>query len=197
MLPRRAVVAIATTAVAMALLLNFKTPSGQSGGATSVVVGQPATPAVVAPGTAAGSGGGQTATTAGSSSASTAPIASQSAPQSQSAAQAPSSTQAPSTPQAQGTALKSGRYSGPVVQIPFGNVQVQITVQGGKLVDVQPIQLPTAHMMSQQIGQYAAPILRQEALQAQSAQINLVSGATYTSEAYAQSLQGALDQAVA
>ena len=191
MLPRRAVVAIATTAVAMALLLNFKTPAGQAGGTTSVVVGQPAAPAVVAPGTASGSGGGQAGATSGAPSASTAPIASQSTPQAQ------SSTQAPSTPQAQGTALKSGRYSGPVVQIPFGNVQVQVTVQGGKIVDVQPIQLPTAHMMSQQIGQYAAPILRQEALQAQSAQINLVSGATYTSEAYAQSLQGALDQALA
>ena len=185
MLPRRAVSAIATTALAMALLLNFKTPSGQAGGTTSVVVGQPAAPAVVAPGTAAGSGGGQAGATSGAPSASTAPVPTQ------------SSTQPQSTPQAQGTALKTGRYSGPVVQIPFGNVQVQITVQGGKIVDVQPIQLPTAHMMSQQIGQYAAPILRQEALQAQSAQLNLVSGATYTSEAYAQSLQGALDQAVA
>ncbi len=191
MLPRRAVSAIAATAVAMVLLLNFKTPSGQVVGTTSVVVGQPAAPAVVAPGTAASSGGGQAGATSGAPSASTAPVASQSTPQAQ------SSTQAPSTPPAQGTALKSGRYSGPVVQIPFGNVQVQITVQGGKIVDVQPIQLPTAHMMSQQIGQYAAPILRQEALQAQSAQINLVSGATYTSEAYAQSLQGALDQAAA
>ena len=197
MLPRRAVVAIATTAVAMALLLNFKTPSGQVVGATSAVVGQPAAPAVVTPGAAAGSGAGQTGAASGASSSAAPQVTPQSTSQAQSGAQAPSTPQAQSTPQARGTALKTGRYSGPVVQIPFGNVQVQITVQGGKIVDVQPIQLPTAHMMSQQIGQYAAPILRQEALQAQSAQIDLVSGATYTSEAYAQSLQGALDQAVA
>ena len=179
MLPRRAVVAIATTAIAMALLLNFKTPTAQIAGTTSVAVGQPAAPAAVAPSAPAGSGAGQTGPTAGASSSSGAQVGAQ------------------ATPQAQATALKNGRYSGPVVQIPFGNVQVQVTVQGGKIVDVRAVQLPTAHMMSQQIGQYAVPILRQEALQAQSAQIDLVSGATYTSQAYAQSLQGALDQAVA
>ena len=55
--------------------------------------------------------------------------------------------------------------------------------------------MPSDATRSQMIAQYAAPILRSEALTAQSAQINLVSGATYTSEGYAQSLQAALDQA--
>ena len=72
-----------------------------------------------------------------------------------------------------------------------------MVVKGGRITDVQPLQMPTAHARSQMISQYVAPMLRQEVLQAQNAQINLVSGATYTSEAYAQSLQAALDQAVA
>ena len=67
-------------------------------------------------------------------------------------------------------------------------------VAGGKVSDVVALALPTGRR-SGQISDYAAPILRQEALQAQSANINLVSGATYTSDAYAQSLQAALDQA--
>jgi uncharacterized protein with FMN-binding domain len=173
MLPRRAVVAIATTAIALVLLLNFKTPSAPILGSTPLAVGQPSSQAALAPTAAAGSSAGT----------GTAPAASSSPVQ--------------SSTQGRATSLKNGQYSGPVEQIPFGNVQVQVTIQGGKIVDVQALQLPTAHARSQQIGQYAAPILRQEALQAQSAQINLVSGATYTSEAYAQSLQGALDQATA
>jgi uncharacterized protein with FMN-binding domain len=76
----------------------------------------------------------------------------------------------------------------------YGDVQVQITVQGHVLVDVQALQLPSSHQRSQEISGAAAPILRQEALQAQSAQIDLLSGATFTSESYAQSLQSALDR---
>ncbi len=89
----------------------------------------------------------------------------------------------------------TGSVTGPVVATPFGDVQVRATLSSGKLVDVQPLQMPSDATRSQMIAQYAAPILRSEALTAQSAQINLVSGATYTSEGYAQSLQAALDQA--
>ena len=55
--------------------------------------------------------------------------------------------------------------------------------------------MPSSHQRSQEISQQAAPLLRQEALQAQSAQIDLLSGATFTSESYAESLQSALDHA--
>ena len=177
MLPRRAVIAITTTAIALALLLNFRTPSAPTFGPTSLAVGQPGPQAGAGVASVGSSSVGSSSGGQGSSQAGT------------------GQSQAPG--QAQATSLKNGQYTGPVEQIPFGNVQVQVTVQGGKVVDVQALQLPTAHARSQQIGQYASPILRQEALQAQSAQINLVSGATYTSEAYAQSLQGALDQAAA
>jgi uncharacterized protein with FMN-binding domain len=77
----------------------------------------------------------------------------------------------------------------------YGDVQVQIVVRGGRLVDVRPLQLPYSHSRSAEISQEAEPILRQEALQAQSAQIDLLSGATFTSESYAESLQSALDRA--
>jgi uncharacterized protein with FMN-binding domain len=74
-------------------------------------------------------------------------------------------------------------------------VQVRVTVSGGRLVDVQAVQLPTDRARSQAISSDAGPLLRNEALRAQSARINTVSGATYTSDGYAQSLQSALDRA--
>jgi len=83
---------------------------------------------------------------------------------------------------------------GPVVDTRYGPVQVEITVAGGKITAATAIELPSGGR-SGAISQYAAPILSSEALAAQSAQIDLVSGATYTSDGYAQSLQSALDQA--
>jgi uncharacterized protein with FMN-binding domain len=76
----------------------------------------------------------------------------------------------------------------------FGTVQVQVTVEGGTIVDVTALQLPTGGRNSQESA-YAEPILRSEALQAGSASIDTVSGATYTSMGYIQSLQSALDSA--
>jgi uncharacterized protein with FMN-binding domain len=70
---------------------------------------------------------------------------------------------------------------------------VEVTIQGRRLTDAQAIQLPSDRRFSRQISDYVGPILRQEALKAQSANIDIVSGATFTSEAYAQSLQAALD----
>ncbi|KTR03658.1 FMN-binding protein [Curtobacterium luteum] len=91
--------------------------------------------------------------------------------------------------------VKDGTFAGQTAQTQYGPVQVQITVSGGKLTDVTALQLTNDGGRSVQISQQAAPILRQEALQAQSAQIQAVSGATYTSEGYVTSLQSALDQA--
>lgn len=92
-------------------------------------------------------------------------------------------------------AVKDGTYTGQTVQTQYGPVQVQVTVAGGKLTDVTALQLTNSDGRSVMISQQAAPILRQEALQAQSAQIQAVSGATFTSEGYTTSLQSALDQA--
>jgi uncharacterized protein with FMN-binding domain len=73
-------------------------------------------------------------------------------------------------------------------------VQVQVTLHGTQITDIVAVQMPNSHQRSIEISQAAEPILRQEALQSQSAQIDIVSGASFTSQSYAQSLQGALDQ---
>jgi len=77
----------------------------------------------------------------------------------------------------------------------FGPVQVQITVSNGTLTAVNAVEYPTGSPRDQEINSYAIPMLNQEALSAKSAQIDMISGATYTSEGYLQSLQSALDQA--
>ncbi len=84
--------------------------------------------------------------------------------------------------------------TGPVVDTRFGPVQVAVTVDAGKIVDIAAVELPVGGR-SGQISSYAEPILHTQALQAQSANIDGVSGATYTSIAYARSLQAALDSA--
>ena len=67
--------------------------------------------------------------------------------------------------------------------------------QGHQILDVTPLQMPTDRQRSAEISQQAEPLLQQEVLQAQSAQIDIVGGASYTSQSYAQSLQSALDRA--
>src|ERR1043165_8717634 len=84
---------------------------------------------------------------------------------------------------------------GPVTSNEYGDVQVRVTLTGREIIDVQALQLPHDRSRSASISNFSGPILRREALQAQSAQIDLVSGATFTSESYAESLQGALDKA--
>ena len=88
-----------------------------------------------------------------------------------------------------------GTYPGSVVQTRFGSVQVQITVQAGKITDVTALQLTDAERKSVQISNRAAPLLRDEVLQAQSADVQTISGATVTYDAYLNSLQAALDAA--
>jgi hypothetical protein len=85
--------------------------------------------------------------------------------------------------------------NGDVVPNRYGNVQVAVVLSGKRIVDVVALQLPFDRSRSKYISDNAAPILRQEALNAQSAQIDTVSEATYTSDSYAQSLQSALDRA--
>ncbi len=94
-----------------------------------------------------------------------------------------------------GGSAASATFTGAVAQTQYGDVQVQVTVAGGRITDVTALHLTDRDGRSVAISQQAAPILRQEALQAQSAQIQAVSGATFTSEGYTTSLQSALDQA--
>ncbi|OII19217.1 FMN-binding protein [Curtobacterium sp. MCBA15_013] len=94
-----------------------------------------------------------------------------------------------------GGSSATGTFTGDTTQTRYGPVQVQITVANGTITDVTALQLTNSDGRSVQISQQAAPILRQEALQAQSAQIQSVSGATFTSEGYTTSLQSAIDRA--
>jgi uncharacterized protein with FMN-binding domain len=90
---------------------------------------------------------------------------------------------------------KDGTYTGSVADAYYGYVQVQATISGGRIANVTFLQYPNTHSTSIMINQQAMPYLQQEAIQAQSASVNIVSGATDTSMAFQQSLQSALAQA--
>jgi uncharacterized protein with FMN-binding domain len=107
----------------------------------------------------------------------------------------PSTTKRSSGSASKTTAAASATYTGVAEQTRYGIVQVKVTVQGKKITNVAFVQLTAFDGRSQEINSAAAPILLQETLQAQSAQINSVSGASYTSQGYEQSLQSALDRA--
>ena len=92
-------------------------------------------------------------------------------------------------------AAQTRTVTGSTVNTRWGPVQVQLTVSGGKITDVAMLQYPNGNGTDQQISSYALPILMQATVDAQSANIDMVSGATYTSTGYLQSLQSAIDQA--
>ena len=165
--PRRGAVALVTTVLAVLLLFGFKTsdPTTLVGARpTSTVVGQP-TPTSRP---VAGGTGPTQPPTAGATPTPAGPTA------------------------APGTA--SGTFTGDAIDTPYGTVQIALVVQNGKIVDVNELQMPFDRRLSQQISAAAGPILRNQVLRAQNANINGVSGASYTSYGYWQSLQSALAQ---
>ena len=89
----------------------------------------------------------------------------------------------------------SSTVTGDVAQTRWGPVQVELTVKAGSVTEVRVLQYPTGNSTDEQINSYALPVLIQETLDSQSANIDMVSGATVTSVGYQQSLQSALDQA--
>jgi uncharacterized protein with FMN-binding domain len=131
---------------------------------------------VDAGGTSSGSAGSSGTTSNSSSSSTTTP--------------SPTATQTPAT-----TTPADGTYTGTSVSTRFGNVQVAVVISGGAITDVQALQLTDADGKSVQISNRAAPILREEVLASQSANVSNVGGATYTTRGYLTSLQSALDQA--
>ncbi len=92
---------------------------------------------------------------------------------------------------------KDGTYTGPVVDAFYGNIQVRTTITSGQISDVQFLQFPNDRGTSIQINSEAMPILKSEAIKAQNAQVNIVSGATDSSNAFRQSLQSTLTLAKA
>jgi uncharacterized protein with FMN-binding domain len=110
------------------------------------------------------------------------------------ATQTPAATPAPvKTTAAQSTKAASGTFTGDSVDVRYGYVQVKITVENGKITDAQAVQAPSGR--NDRWTQMAVPVLRQQTLQAQSAQISGVSGASFTSYGWYTSLVSALAKA--
>ena len=93
------------------------------------------------------------------------------------------------------SAAAATTYDGSVASTRWGPVQVQISVTAGKIIQVTVLQQPSGNPKDAAINDYALPVLVQDTLSAQSADIDMVSGATVTSDGYRQSLQAALDEA--
>jgi uncharacterized protein with FMN-binding domain len=94
-------------------------------------------------------------------------------------------------------AYRDGTYVGTSADANWGNVEVQAVIVNGRITDVQFVQYPDHRSRSRSINQRAMPILRQEAIQSQRAEVDVVTGATDTSDAFIQSLASALRQAAA
>jgi uncharacterized protein with FMN-binding domain len=107
-----------------------------------------------------------------------------------------STSNGPQPGQASGPVAPAGAHSatGTLVQYGYGELAVKVTVNGSQITAVSVPTLRTAEPYSQQLAQQVIPMLRSEVLAVHSARINGISGATYTSEAYAASLQAALDK---
>lgn len=163
---RRIVIALCSTVTGLVLLLSWPTSLNRSTAAASGTTGTSGT------GTAASGTTGTTTTTAGA------------------------------TPATSGTAggtaaatVKTATYDGAVASTRYGDVQVRITVTDGVLTAAEAIAYPDQDGHSARINQHAVPVLNKAATAARSANISMVTGATYTSNGYIQSLQSALDQA--
>lgn len=111
-------------------------------------------------------------------------------PSTSSVATSPSGSDSTSTEASSNTMV-----TGDTVQTRWGPVQVEVSVAGSKITGVSVLQYPDSNPQDDQINGYALPVLVDETMSAQSADIDMVSGATYTSVGYQQSLQSALDQA--
>ncbi|HZU80959.1 MAG TPA: FMN-binding protein [Acidimicrobiales bacterium] len=183
---KRSHIVVSATAAGLIGVLSYHTAANSSTGLL-------ATPA----GGSSGSSSGSTSTSgAPPSSTSTpggAPPSSTTAPASGGHAASGTST-VPSTTVAPTTTSPSVRKAdGATENYRYGTLELQVTITGNRITDVEPVVDQATDPRSAQINSQAIPMLRQQALSAQSAQIDGVSGATYTSAAYQASLQSALD----
>ena len=111
------------------------------------------------------------------------------------ASSAAASSSAPASPTSGGGATASGKVTGSVAATRWGPVQVQLTVANGTITDVSVLQYPSGNGRDQEINARALPVLIQETLDAQNANIDMVTGATVTNDGYLESLQSAPDKA--
>ncbi len=191
------IIAVALTAAGTAAVVGFQTadmdaPVAPSTGGTAAGP----TGSTGATGSTGSTGAGSTGTVA---SPTTAPASATEAPAETAAATTvPTATTTPTTTTAPTAAsdqlYADGTWTGEAVDEPWGTFQVEVTVADGQIVDVSLLESPQDRHSSR-INQQAVPILTQEAIAAQSASIDMLSGATWTSESYITSLQAALDDA--
>lgn len=165
---RRVALALFSTVTGLVMLLSFKTHSST---ASVPVATAPVVPSATPTNPSASTSAGTTTAPAGAT------------------ATTPSSAATSSSASAAKT------VTGDAVDTRFGPVQVRITVSNGTITAVEAVDYPQNNPRDAQINAYAIPQLNAEVLAARSASIDMVSGATYTSEGYIGSLQNALDQA--
>ena len=163
-MPIRAVVTVGATIVVLALLVSFRTPPSTTLSTVQLV------PPVASSSPQPGS------------------------PPSATPSGAPPSGGGSPTPTPSGSGLKNGSFTGQDFPNFYGDVQVKVVVTAGRITDVVALQYPTDHPESAYISSIVVPLLRGEVLKAQSAQVDVISGATFTSDSYAQSVQSALGQ---
>ncbi len=176
----KSIAALALTGAGSALVLGFRTTGGD---ATLPVAGDASTG-----GSTASSSSGQASSSSSSSSSGQA-SSSGSGSTSGSASGGTSSSSGGSTAR-----YADGTWTGSEVPEPWGPFQVQVVISGGTITNVQVVESPSDRHSSR-INNVAVPLLTQSTMATQSGSADMVSGATWTSDSYATSLQSALDQA--
>lgn len=166
---RRIVLWALSTLSALVLLFSYHTSTSSEAA--------PSAAAPVVPGASSGTDGSSSSGSASSGSSSS------------------GSSSSGSGSSSSGSTKSSGTFAGDAVDTRWGVVQVQVTVSGGRITKADVLQVPWNNPRDQEINSQAVPMLNQEVVRAQSAQIDMVSGATVTSDGYLQSLQSAIDKA--
>ncbi|TKV60771.1 FMN-binding protein [Nakamurella flava] len=186
---RRILLWAMSTLSAVVLLFSYKTSTNSS---AATVLPESSAVAPIVGGTAPTTGGAPSTGSSGSTSSGTTSSGGSSAGTSSNSGT--SATAAPTTADPS-TTSGSTTVTGSVAQTRWGPVQVQLTVESGRITQVSVLQYPDGNGKDQQINARALPVLISETVSAQSADIDMVSGATVTSQGYRTSLQSALDQA--
>jgi len=192
----KSIAAIALTGAGSLLIVGFQAPDTPIQ-ATTTATSTTAATTTTGTGTTTSTTTSGTTATSGTTSTSTATAGTTSTATAMPAATATTTPTTSSTTQvAAATTYADGTWTGAAVQEPWGTFQVQAVVSGGQITSVVVVSSPQdGH--SSRINSQAIPVLTEAAIASQGASIDMISGATWTSQSYATSLQAALDQAMA
>ncbi len=193
---RRALITTIGTTVGLAAVLSYKSGGAIGRSRVAVSAGQGAlAPAATSPTTSPTTSPALATTSPASTGPTTLPATG--SPATSLPATSPQTSVVPSTtvPSTTTVPAQPAQYTGDDVQYRYGDIVVQITVAGNRITKITIPQESATDPRSQSINDQAIPILTSEALAAQNLQFDVVSGATYTSDAFAQSMQAALSKA--